>query len=556
MKVAASANRMGRHLRLFAVLALAAAAAACSSTNSASPAVRQGGVFRLGTDSGIDSLNPFVAANTDSWTTFEYIYPELVQYGAKLQIVPDFASKWSVSPDGLTWTFHTRPNAHWSDGKPLTAADAAWTISTDIKFQNGATGSFAPTVSHMVSATAPSPTTLVIRYRQPVANVLPQLQQLVILPEHVWAKYATGKGTALKTVPSQAPVVSGGPFELVKYVPKQIALFKRNPYWWGPKPHIDGFGLQTFANDDAMFSALKAHQLDGIEVVPPTVVGALHSAGFDVTRATGIQINYFSINANPKMTRDRELLNPLVREAFDHAVDRATIDRVVYEGLAQPAGSVISPATGSWSDSGLRAPAFDLRLANELLDKAGYKMGPNGVRIANGHPMSYSMIVPSYMGGPGLRMFQIMQSDFAKIGVQISERSLDGSAAFAAVTAPNNKYLTFQMQMSQWQPYVDPDFQLSVFLCGQYGNWNDSGYCNPSYDHLYEQQGTTLSLAARRAIVWKMERMIYSARPYIEINYPDWVEAHSPGWAGFVMTGQGSFNEMSDLTMLDVHQVG
>jgi peptide/nickel transport system substrate-binding protein len=557
MPESAPASRAGRSLRLAAVLVLAAAASACATAkSSSSPAVREGGVFRLGTDSGIDSLNPFVAANTDSFTTFEYIYPELVQYGANLQIAPDFASKWSVSPGGLTWTFHTRSNARWSDGKPLTAADAAWTINTDIKFASGATGSFAPTVSHMASATAPSPTTLVIRYRRPVANVLPQLQQLVILPQHIWSKYATGNGAGLKTFSSPAPVVSGGPFELVKYVPKQVALFKRNPYWWGPKPHIDGFGLQQFANDDAMISALQAHQLDGIEVVPPTVVGTLRSAKFDVTRATGIQLNYFSVNANPKMTGDRELLDPLVREAFDHAVDRALIDRVVYEGYAQPAGSVISPATGSWYDPRLRPPAFDLRLANELLDKAGFKKGPNGTRMADGHPMSYSMIIPSYMGGPGLRMFQIIQSDFAKIGVQITERSLDGSAAFAAVTAPNNKYLTFQAQMSQWQPYVDPDFQLSVFLCGQYGSWNDSGYCNPAYDRLYEQQGTTLNPTARRAIVWKMEAMIYNARPYIEINYPDWIEAHSPHWAGFVMTGQGSFNEMSDLTMLRVHQVG
>jgi peptide/nickel transport system substrate-binding protein len=347
--------------------------------------------------------------------------------------------------------------------------------------------------------------------------------------------------------------VSGGPFELVQYVPKQIALFKRNPYWWGPKPHIAGFGLQTFANDDAMFSALQAHKLDGIEVVPPTVVRTLRSAGFVITRAPGIQVNYFSVNANQKMKGDRE---SLVRQAFDHAVDRATINRVVYEGLAQSAGSVISPATGSWYDPSLKPPAFDLRLANKLLNKAGYKMGQNGVRIAGGHPMSYAMIVPSYMGGPGLRMFQIIQADFAKIGVRLTERSLDGTAAFTAITAPNNKYLTFQTAMSQWQPYVDPDFQLSVFLCGQYGNWNDSGYCNPSYDHLYEQQGTTMNVAARRAIIWKMEKMIYNARPYIEINYPDWVEAHSRAWTGFVMTGQGSFNEMSDLTMVHVRHVG
>jgi peptide/nickel transport system substrate-binding protein len=311
-----------------------------------------------------------------------------------------------------------------------------------------------------------------------------------------------------------------------------------------------------FTNDDAMVSALKAHQLDGVEVVPPTTVADLRAAGFTVTRAPGIQVNYFSVNANPKMTAGRELLNPLVREAFDHAVDRAAMDRVAYEGYAQPAGAVISPATGAWHDPALRPPAFSLALANQLLDKAGYAKGPGGIRMAHGHPMAYTMIMPTYMGGPGQRMYQILHADFARIGVRLSERSLDSAAAFSAVTAPGTKYLTFQMQMSQWQPYVDPDFQLSVFLCGQYGNWNDSGYCNPAYDRLYQQQGTTLNPAARKRLVWRMESMIYNQRPYIEIDYPDWIEAHARGWAGFVMTGQGSFNEMSDLTMLAVHRTG
>ena len=80
-------------------------------------------MYRLGSPSSIDSLNPFVAFQADAYSTFEYIYPELVQYNPKLQFVPDFARSWQESPDGQVWTFHTQPNAKWSDGKPLTAAD-------------------------------------------------------------------------------------------------------------------------------------------------------------------------------------------------------------------------------------------------------------------------------------------------------------------------------------------------------------------------------------------------------------------------------------------------
>jgi peptide/nickel transport system substrate-binding protein len=140
-------------------MVVAVAAAGCGNGTTAG-AVKNGGVFRLGSSSSIDSLNPFIAFQADAYVTFEYIYPMLVQYNQKLQWAPDFARSWQESPDCLTWTFHTQPNAKWSDGKPLTAADAAWTLNTIIKFQAGPTANSAGYVAHMKSAAAPNATTL------------------------------------------------------------------------------------------------------------------------------------------------------------------------------------------------------------------------------------------------------------------------------------------------------------------------------------------------------------------------------------------------------------
>jgi peptide/nickel transport system substrate-binding protein len=101
---------LGKH-RPAALIAAAAAAlvlAACGgSSGSSSSAVREGGVFRMGTSSTIDSLNPFIAFQSDAYTTFEYIYPTLVQYTPSLKIVENFARSWTTSPDGRTWTFTT-----------------------------------------------------------------------------------------------------------------------------------------------------------------------------------------------------------------------------------------------------------------------------------------------------------------------------------------------------------------------------------------------------------------------------------------------------------------
>src|SRR5689334_13267876 len=350
--------------------------------------VKEGGVFRMGTSSTIDSLNPFIAFQSDAYTTFEYIYPTLVQYTPALKIVPNFARSWTTSPDGRTWTFSLAPNAKWSDGKPLTAADAAWTFTTIQKFADGATANSAGYVAHMKSATAPNATTVVLTYKQPVANVLSQVQQVPILPEHIWAKYATGNGKALTRFSNDAPIVSGGPFILDKYTPKQIALFKRNPTFYGPKPHIDGLGLQFFATTDAMITALKSNQLDGVEVpVPPTSVATLKAAHFVVRSTPSYNFDDFIINSNPKQDPShRELLNPLLRQAFDAAIDRQAIIKTSLLGHGQPGSSILGPAIGHWYDPAIKPTPFDLAKANQLLDQAGYKMGPNGLRVANGHP--------------------------------------------------------------------------------------------------------------------------------------------------------------------------
>src|SRR5215813_6369212 len=417
---AGTSSRVRRVSGLAVVAMVAALAAAGCGSGSTAGAVKEGGVFRLGSSSSIDSLNPFIAFQADAYVTFEYIYPMLVQYNAKLQFVPDFARSWQESPDGKTWTFHTAPNAKWSDGKPLTAADAAWTLNTIIKFQAGPTANSAGYVAHMTSAAAPNPTTLVLTYARPVGNVLSQMQQTAILPEHIWAKYAIGNGKALKTFTNPAPIVSGGAFQLVKYTPKVIALFQRNPYFYGARPHIDGLGLQFFGTTDAEVTALKSGQLDGIEVLTPTSVATVKAAHFVVQESPGVQFDDFITNSNPKQDPShKELLNPLLRQAFDDAIDRQAIVKTSLLGYGQPGSSIIGPATGHWYDPSIKPPPFDLAKANQLLDQAGYKMGPNGLRVANGHPMSYTVIIPSDLANSYTqRSFQIVQGDFKQIGVQ------------------------------------------------------------------------------------------------------------------------------------------
>jgi peptide/nickel transport system substrate-binding protein len=542
------------------VAIVAAATAAGGSPAQSSKDSKSGGVFRLGTSSTIDSLNPFVAFSQEAYNTFTYIYPALILYDrANRDFVPDFASSWLVTNGGKTWTFKTRPNATWSDGQPLTAADAAWMINTSMKYQSTGAANMAGLIAHVTRASAPNPTTLVVQYEQPVGNVLAQLEQLPILPRHVWSKYTGHKGADLKTFANNAPVVSGGAFTLTKYKKDEIALYRRNDSFYGPKPRIDGFGLQMFANDDALVTALKNHEIDAVEAVPTTAIKTLKSAGFKINVLPGGQQNDFIINTNPKKPRHRELLNPRVREAFAHAVDRKKMVDVVLLGYGAPASTIIAPVIRAggveWHNPNLKPEKLDLALANRMLDKLGFKKGSDGIRVANGVRMSYSVITPSDMQSAD-RTFQIMQPDFRKIGVELKQRALDSSAAFNEISAPDSKYLNFDLAIWDWVAVADPDFMLSVVTCAQLGGWSDSGYCNKKYDALYSKQQLTPDKKARQRIVWQMQKILYDDRPYIWLYQLDQVDATSPKWTGLVDSFMGPFNQFNRLSMTEVHQVG
>jgi peptide/nickel transport system substrate-binding protein len=539
-----------------ALLLIAAALIFATTAIGSGKSSKSGGTFKLGTASGIDSLNPYVAFNQDAYSAFEYIYPILVQYDSHLHYAPFFATSWHASKDGKSWTFKTQPHAKWSDGKPLTAADAAWTINTDVKYKDGATANVAGLVSHITGAKAPNATTLVVNYdgRVNPSWVLGQFQQYAILPQHIWAQHLGKKGAGLKTFPNSAPIVGSGPFNLVRFKMNDIALFQRNASYWGLKPKIDVFGLQQYSNDDAMITALKAHDLDAVESVPATTMKTLRGSGFVVQDVKGLDQTDFIINSNPKKKKHRELLNLKVKEAFDHAIDRKKIISVVYLGAAQQPSSIIpAPAGAGWHNTSLKTPTFNLALANKTLDKLGYKKGPGGIRVANGKKMSYEVIIPTDVQSLP-RTFQIIQADFAKIGVQLKQDSLDSTAAFNKMTGSNYTYQGFDLAMWDWTALIDPDFMLSVTTCAQWGGWSDSGFCDKKYDKMYSQQQTAATPAKRRQIVWQMQAYLYKQRPYLWLANDDQVSAVSKSWAGFTNTAQGPFNELSISVLTHVHQ--
>jgi peptide/nickel transport system substrate-binding protein len=507
-----------------------------------------------------------------------YEYPVLVQYDTtNLSFAPDLATSWTHNSDDTVWTFKLVPNAKWSDGQPMTASDVAWTFNTIVKYANGPTSNSAGYVAHMQDAVAQDPTTVVVNYKAPVANALAQLEQVVILPEHVWQPLEGSDGKGLKSysnLPSNGkPVVCGGPFCLTQYTANQASTWEYNKNWYGPKPFISGFGLQYFATQDAAVQALKTGAVDVVwdNSIPTTAVQSLKQAGISVSVTSGTTFDELNFNSSSNKTTNLELQNPTVRAAISHAIDFNSIVNTAWNGMAQPGTSLVPPASGMapgtgkpWADPSIKTPTFDLTLAGQMLDQAGFKMGPNGYRIAPGQPctysqspcehqMQYQVIVPHAELGSAQSALTLIQDDLKKIGIGITQKVLNDGAAWTAETA--NHYGTYDMSIWAWGAGIDPDFILSVLTCASRYTWSDTAFCNKQYDTLYSQQGEQADPNQRLQTVYQMEQIQATQMPFIVLNYEDNRNAWSSHWTGFVPSPLGEFNYISKQSLLQCHKV-
>jgi len=536
-----------RRVATFAVTAALAVLAGCGGGTSGGSGPSNE-VLNVGTSYYIDSLSPLLAYEPQASNAFAMIYPQLVQYGPGLKIAPDWATSWEHTPDGLKWTFHLKPGGKWSDGVPLTAEDAVWWANTILKFANGSTAYSASTLVGVKKFSAPNPNTLVITYSRPIPSALANLEQFYVVPKHIWDKYTGNDGKDLKTFQPEdhLPVVSGGAYEVTKYQEKGTTVFRPNPYFYGPKSQTAAVSLTYYTNPTTMIADLESGVIDFIDALPYTAANSLKGkSGITLSIAPGSEVTNLGINSNPKKPKNRELLDPQVKEAIEYATPRQELVDVVYGGHAQPWANIMSAWSGpsGWLNPAVKPLPYDIDKANQLLDQLGYTRGSDGVRVAPAttgqyaqpaHHMSYELIVPNDLDFNGDRQAEVLKNAYARIGIDVHPVSGgDVAQAYDMITAPHGTYQTADMFTWYWHPYIDPNFNLSVVTKAEWYNNSDTGFDDPHYDDLYAQQGRAVDFKQRQQLVWEMEAYLAQQRPYIQLVDTDVITAYSKRWTGF-----------------------
>lgn len=305
----------------------------------------------------------------------------LVKYTADLTFENDLATDYTLSPDGLTWTFIIRDDAYFTDGEKVTAADIAFTLET----AKAARGSID--LTYMESAAAQDDTTVVVTLTQPTSIFLNTLASVGIVPEHAYDEnYGMNP-------------VGSGPYQLVEWMPQEQILFQVNETYYGDIPAIKNVTV-VFMSEDAALAAVLAGEVDAS--YSTATLGTTEVDGYHIEAIPSADNRGFTLPVLPnegKTTPSGASIgndvtcNLEIRQAIAYGIDRQQVADIVLNGFGRPAYSENDGMP--WNNSEVVIET-NVPYAKQLLADAGWEdTDGDGIVEKNGLKAEFSCIYPS-----------------------------------------------------------------------------------------------------------------------------------------------------------------
>jgi peptide/nickel transport system substrate-binding protein len=235
------------------------------------------------------------------------------------------------------------------------------------------------------------------------------------------------------------------------------------------------------------------------------------------------------------------------RRALNYAIDREALADIAYVGRAAPGTTILPP--GMWTDPDYHwePPAdqlysFDLAKAGQLLDEAGYELGPDGVRLHGGKPVELRLWTTTE-SAPAQTSLKLIAGWLKKLGLKIEVSVIDTGALQDRVwNFEGDAYVPdFDMYIWDWAGYSDPGQTLSAQTTEQIGNTNEPCWSNAEYDALNGAQASELDPARRKEFIDQMQQIMYEQTPWVVLTYPQYLQAYNDvKWTGWVRMFDGT----------------
>jgi peptide/nickel transport system substrate-binding protein len=472
---------------------LANAAAASSGSAGASATPTQGGTLTYAVQQEPPSLVSLLDTNTVIRNISAKITEGLLRYDTQFKPQPLLAIAWSISADGLQYTFKLRPNVKWHDGESFTSADVRYSILTQQRL--GPRGRI--TLANVERVDTPDPLTAIVVLAKPTPYLIKALSsaELPIVPQHRY-----GDGDPL-TSPNLTAPIGTGPFIFDQWVRGSHVSLRKNPNYWRPgAPHLDHVIYRIVPDQASISAALETGEVDAATNVGLADLGRLaklpHLKIDDSYDAYLNNAAFLEFNLeNPVLAK------PEVRKAIAHAIDRNFIkDNVFYQRSSVVDSPVPAVLSSYYDDSTFHYP-FDVSAANRLLDAAGYPKQADGQRFA---------LKINYISGADFRRAaDYLRAALSRIGIKAT--ILDGDLPTYLRRAYTAR--EFDLNLNGLGRLYDPTVGVQRIY------WSDgvkhpliwinaSHYQNPQVDDLFRAAAIETDEARRAAAFRQVQQIV------------------------------------------------
>ncbi len=402
----------------------------------------------------IRDLNPHLYAGE--------MYAQEMLYETLVNITADgyegcLAESWDISDDGKTYTFHIRDGVKFSDGEVCDAN--AIKANFDAIIENKDRHTWLEMMNLLVGVSAPDDKTFVIELSEPYYPLLTELG--VTRPFAMISPKAMKDGSTKDGVNAY---IGTGPYVLTDFVTDEYAVFEANENYWGEQPKIKKITVKVIPDNQTRILALEKGEIDmifGKNMIDADAINQYTGNDkFTVSLSDPTSTRQIVLNTTRDVLADKE-----VRQALQHATNKQAISDGIFYGLEQPADTLFAK-TVPYCDIDLEPYAYDVELAQSMLDEAGWVVGADKIREKDGQKLNIDLLYNSD-SVTEKAIAEYLQSEYQKIGISLNIHGEEEQSYRDNMKAGN-----FDMVFNIcWGMPYDPQSSLSAMRAPVYGDY-------------------------------------------------------------------------------------
>lgn len=465
------------------------------------------------------------------------IYDKLLELDENNEPKPLLAEAIEASTDNTRFTLTLRDGVKWHDGKPFTAADVEFSVDY---YKKHAVADSAPQLQALEDVTVDGDdVTFVLASPDPE---FPKrlLADMRILPEHIW-KAIDDPETA-----TAEQAIGTGPYKLVSYEKDQGYEFEANAAYTMGEPKIDSLEVSVVPQQQTALAGLRTGEIDLWSGTVPEeqAAGLEQQSGIEIVRGSGFTSTLLAFD-NERAPFD----NVEVRNAISAAIDVGELVETVLRGRGDPGSA------GFWHPD---APggsyvehSYDPARAKALLDEVGASPGADGIRVLDGKPMAFSLLVQS-SSPQRIRTAELIRDMLKQVGIQVSVDTMDSDSVDAKVWPGYDvaRGRDYDMTMWGWSAPVMLDTTMLPSIVEsdvQLGRLNITGTNDAELDQLSAELRAATTLDERYDLLGQLQERVVEQTPFVTLYYPEGAYAYRQdvfdGWV--YQEGAGILNKMS-----------